>query len=84
MIYILNFTLTDDVQEAFNLIQDLVPTTPQVILSFNFYIKLVFRGVKGNMVTESSHKIENFAFKGFKARLFSKKKGPIKTTIMSD
>uniref|UniRef100_A0A7N6B1B3 Intraflagellar transport protein 56 n=1 Tax=Anabas testudineus TaxID=64144 RepID=A0A7N6B1B3_ANATE len=33
----------DDVQEAFNLIQDLVPTTPQVILSFNFYIKLVFR-----------------------------------------
>ena len=27
----LHFTLADDVQEAYNLIQDLVPSTPQVM-----------------------------------------------------
>lgn len=39
-IHILHFTLPDDVQEAYNLIQDLVPTTPQVILSFNLKLNL--------------------------------------------
>ncbi len=31
-IHMLHFTLPDDVQEAYNLIQDSVPTTPQVMI----------------------------------------------------
>lgn len=30
-IYMFHYTPPDDVQEAYNLIQDLMPTTPQVI-----------------------------------------------------
>lgn len=37
VIIVFHFSLPDDVQEAYNLIQDLVPTTPQVILSFIWY-----------------------------------------------
>lgn len=31
-IHMLHFIFPDDVQEAYNLIQDLVPTTPQVMI----------------------------------------------------
>lgn len=34
-IHMLHLTLPDDVQEAYNLIQDLVPTTPQVMTQSN-------------------------------------------------